>query len=428
MKFLSGIRWGSDRKALEMIYKTIIRSKLDYACQFYGSGCQTDLKGLDIIQNQCLRMILGAQKTSPIISLQVEANIPPLQLRRKYLSSKYRLKISNLNQTSRIVKLFQQGNNRNKFLDNTNRFLSEWRINIPPAQFVGSLKKFPPWYPIEHILRIEFGDLNIKTWSNSMTNFYFKYLVSNCYPNFLQFFTDGSKTENSSVAAFVIPSLSKEEACKLPPNASVFSTELIAILKALLFLKSLQPSRSSVIFTDSYSSISLLREKNIRDPIAKKIINLILELNVSKNVFLQWIPGHQGIPGNEAADRAAKRPTHLTILEENICMKDRLKELVGKFNMIWGIQWERQIEQYNKGRALRNIRTTVGNYPWAYHKIRAVETSLTRLRLGHSCLKQHLFRFRLSPDPYCNCGEAETVEHFLLHCPAYFVIEMNKPD
>ena len=170
-----------------MIYKTIIRSKLDYACQFYGSGCQTDLKGLDIIQNQCLR-ILGAQKTSPIISLQVEANIPPLQLRRKYLSSKYRLKISNLNQTSRIVKLFQQGNNRNKFLDNTNRFLSEWRINIPPAQFVGSLKKFPPWYPIEHILRIEFGDLNIKTWSNSMTNSYFKIPGEQLLPKLLASF------------------------------------------------------------------------------------------------------------------------------------------------------------------------------------------------------------------------------------------------
>ena len=53
---------------------------------------------------------------------------------------------------------------------------------------------------------------------------------------------------------------------------------------------------------------------------------------------------------------------------------------------------------------------------------------LTRLRLNLSHLKEHKFRhnFRDTVNPLCSCGsEAETVSHFLLHCPHYTNIRLT---
>ncbi len=47
----------------------------------------------------------------------------------------------------------------------------------------------------------------------------------------------------------------------------------------------------------------------------------------------------------------------------------------------------------------------------------------TRLRLGLSHLRAHLFRNNLIPDPMCQfCNlEVETISHYLLRCPTYTV-------
>ena len=49
---------------------------------------------LDPIQNHALRLCLGAFRTSPAASLYVEANEPPLALRRRKLSLQFCLKLS----------------------------------------------------------------------------------------------------------------------------------------------------------------------------------------------------------------------------------------------------------------------------------------------------------------------------------------------
>ena len=46
---------------------------------------------------------------------------------------------------------------------------------------------------------------------------------------------------------------------------------------------------------------------------------------------------------------------------------------------------------------------------------------MARLRLGHSCLNSHLYKINVSNTPDCNyCGQIETIEHFLFHCPRYY--------
>ena len=82
-KIFCSPEWGGDTEILLQLYSSLIRSRLDYACQVYGSAKPSYLKMLDPIQNQGLRLAMGAYRTSPETSLQVEANMPPLDLRRK---------------------------------------------------------------------------------------------------------------------------------------------------------------------------------------------------------------------------------------------------------------------------------------------------------------------------------------------------------
>ena len=97
--------WGADKKILLNLYRTIVRSKLDYGCIVYGSARPSYLKTLDTIHHQGIRLALGAFRTSPAESLLVEANEPSLKDRREKLSLQFgiKLKSNRLNPTYNTV-------------------------------------------------------------------------------------------------------------------------------------------------------------------------------------------------------------------------------------------------------------------------------------------------------------------------------------
>ena len=90
---LAHSNWGSDTKTLLKLFRSLVRSKLDYGSIVYRSADHKLLEKLNVIHRHGLRLCLGAFKSSPIESLYVEANEPPLELRRQELSMRYSLKI-----------------------------------------------------------------------------------------------------------------------------------------------------------------------------------------------------------------------------------------------------------------------------------------------------------------------------------------------
>ena len=56
---VANLKWGGDRDTLLMLYQAIVRSKLNYGCNVYGSALNTDIRQLDSIQNSRLRLALG---------------------------------------------------------------------------------------------------------------------------------------------------------------------------------------------------------------------------------------------------------------------------------------------------------------------------------------------------------------------------------
>ena len=93
LRVVSHTDWGADTETLLRLYRSHVRSKLDYGCVVYGSARASYLESLDRVQNQALRICLGAFRTSPISSLHVEANEMPLSLRREKLALQYILKL-----------------------------------------------------------------------------------------------------------------------------------------------------------------------------------------------------------------------------------------------------------------------------------------------------------------------------------------------
>ena len=85
--------WAADSTSLLRLYHSLVRSKLDYGCVVYGSARDSYLETLVRVQNAALRLCLGAFRTSPISSLHVEANEPPLSPRRQKLALQYVLKL-----------------------------------------------------------------------------------------------------------------------------------------------------------------------------------------------------------------------------------------------------------------------------------------------------------------------------------------------
>ena len=94
LKVLSNTNWGGDRSVLLNLYRSLIRSKLDYGSVVYGSARKSYLKCLDTIHHPGLRLALGAFRTSPVESLYAESNEPALYIRREKLSLQYTTKLA----------------------------------------------------------------------------------------------------------------------------------------------------------------------------------------------------------------------------------------------------------------------------------------------------------------------------------------------
>ena len=96
LKVIVNPEWGADRKVMLRLYRSLIRSKLDYGCIVYRSARKSYLPMLDPIHNQGLRLCLGAFRTSPVESLYVDAHEPSLGARRAKLYLQYATRIKSL--------------------------------------------------------------------------------------------------------------------------------------------------------------------------------------------------------------------------------------------------------------------------------------------------------------------------------------------
>ena len=84
--------WGADKETLLKLYRTLIRSKIEYGCFIYQPARKSYLKILNPIYHTGLRLVRGAFKTSPVESLYAESYETLPKFRCNNLALKFDIK------------------------------------------------------------------------------------------------------------------------------------------------------------------------------------------------------------------------------------------------------------------------------------------------------------------------------------------------
>ena len=139
---------------------------------------------------------------------------------------------------------------------------------------------------------------------------------------------------------------------------------------------------------------------------------------LGKEMKLFYAPSHRGIKGNEKADKAANEAhqlQYITMLGTTV--KEGKQIIEGKLKETWEETWHQEMRRQNAGTHLAYVRSGVEKWTWSsIPQNRKLETIMARLRIGHCDLRYHMNRFGMVWSPLCECGEMETVEHYLVTC------------
>ena len=430
LRALSGSTWGADKDLMLTLYTAYIRPKITYGISAVASASVSKLDKLETIQNAAIRLAIGARNTSPRAALQAEANLPPLLEHIQEICCNTYFRMSS--QTHPLLEeLSNDTATRDKvwtsvtkppFIKRCKTTLERW--NIPEDTDVRQvlIPSLPPWEKTPIVLRPELSSNIEKGFSIEQIKAAALNTISTRYPLHLKIYTDGSKFAESTSAAMWIPSLGVAESWKLnlAVERSIMGAELFAINQSLHWLLLNQPliqHLGVVILTDSRSGIQALeshRQKSCSFT-TNQMLNLAHILKDSEvNLTIQWIPSHVGLMGNERADELVKSAHDLTLLT-NAPLDPTEMKLKIKSTCRRRCQQRYDIDKLETH--IGGIRSTLEHWPWSSFKSRRVETAMARLRIGHSRLKAHLFRFGLVNDPNCNtCAVPENTKHILEEC------------
>ena len=162
-------------------------------------------------------------------------------------------------------------------------------------------------------------------------------------------YTDGSATEavkDGGSGIFIKYPSGNAKRISIPAGhtCSNYKAEPLAIQKALDSLEDLELNKRNIaLFTDSVSALQGLDSDRDDIPLLK-IKQSLSKLGEERNVVLQWIPAHWGIPGNEEADKLSKigsetnddQPSSLTYAEVKTIVKTK-----------WNNDWKKNHLDYS---------------------------------------------------------------------------------
>jgi ribonuclease HI len=233
---------------------------------------------LQSLQCNYLRAAVGAMKTTPTETLEAALYQAPMDLAAIEAAglTAYRLKCqvewrnTGLGPTKlKFLQKYPYTIKQDKILKKY-QLVKFYKIRIPTSQ---------DWQKPEKII-----DHNVDLW-----------------------FTDGSGIQDCFGAGIYGRSYKYRESIPMGSLSTVFSAEVMTILwcTELLLTKNLTRRRIHIC-SDSRVAIAALAKTTTESSLVWKCMQVLEKLSKSNKVTLMWIPGHQGIQGNEEADTLAK--------------------------------------------------------------------------------------------------------------------------
>ena len=430
MRCVAGSTFGSDKPTLLMLYKSLIRSKLDYGCQALLSTCKSTIHLFDKTQTAALRIALRAHATTSNHALLAEAGELPVSVRWEELALKYWARVlsnpdnpANELMNYRYTRIYNFPSYHAKWdLTDKGPFgyrmykafkMSELKdLSIAPVEACAH----PPWLLYTPTISTEINNKVSKQELPAKVKAVALETIDNKYQGQVKVFTDGSKDPQSGKTAAAFFDTEAQEGCgyRCTDNISIFTAELIAMREAVDQIKHKQ-YKHSVILSDSLSALQALQNKSgSRPDILHEILQETHNLAAQGVVIrFEWVPAHVGIHGNETVDKLAKDALNNDNIECDTGLSSR--EIYPIAHRIIVNSWEENYSQL--GLHINKIKSTAISKPVKYSNNVLEDAVVTRLRLGRTKLRADLGRFLQEGGPNCtHCKIPETIEHYLFNC------------
>ena len=433
LKRLASTQWGADKKTLRQLYLGYVRSTLESNLPLQALSSDTSQATLDKIESQAIHFITGAMRSAPTDACHIDADIIPLSLRREAavieMTERYRRK-ENHNLNHEVVEKWKQNHRiKQKSIMKIDANL-QTRFNLPTNREKEiSFAEIPP--PNTHLDTAEINfDLNSNVTKKTTDPTTLKLAGLDTIQSFpddwTHIYTDRSATNGTKNAGYGVrieypDKTNKELSNPCGVLCSNFEAEAKAIITALketkeTFHTNKEKCSNLVIFTDSLSVLQALENQKISNHTIEKLkidIHSIIT-TFSVKITLQWIPSHCDLPGNEAADRLAKRGANKE--QPNIPISQNTCKQIIKQNL--KTEWLNNWAQSKTGRSVYthlkepNPRDPINTLE------RREQVVIYRLRTQHIQLNAHLNRIKSDHPATCPlCHDPnETVTHFLFEC------------
>ena len=452
MQRLAGTQKGLSFRAMRQLYIACVTTVADYGVPVWYRGPRQGrlLQLYQRLQNQALPKILGAFGKSPIKAMELEAAIPPPEIRFQKACLGYGLRTLYF-QRNHPIRLAYNRAVRDELAD-SNSDLGTITFIKPTTQLYSLLDRLKavvgpnwnierqksvwkaPWTkaPIATINMSEGGKEKAKQEHLDL-------LETLVFKDCSVFYTDGSqgvckgvRTNSCSYCEIEDERPKVVKYWNLGTCIEVADAELIAIYKVLKALqrRSYSSKHEAYIFIDSQAAIQKVSGYS---DIAAKIRVQLQQLRANKiTVTLAWCPSHTGVSGNELADSLAKKGLEAEQIEPTYVslsyLRRKIKEAcLSNWKRLWEQEEEREVVG-SKARGLGNHYRKVvrGNVRFAYKPNvptgpRAAQSAFVQLKLGIGFLKKYQKLIGTTRSNKCPCGQIHTTSHLLQFCKRYNV-------
>lgn len=424
LKVINGTKSGSHPETLLIIYQALITNLMMYGASIYGTTSKTYIELLEITHRKALRIATGCTKTTPVNTLAAIASTEPLVIKREMQTRKEIAQyVANDSPILHQMKLAIKPTDwkTNKFV--TYLQFMYWKYEVEFNNILSNSDKVFDNPDVKIAPKLIDESINKK--NNTTAELKQTTLATiNLYEGFTKIYTDASKNDAGCGIGIFDSFSNRKISCKLKNNVTIMSAELTAIYIACEYIKHYQ-IRKAVICTDSLSSCFYLLnqiEGGRFNEVTRKIC-----YGSYGEIWIQWVPGHIGLSGNEMADKLAKE----SLLEDHtyinkIFFMDAVIGLKNK-KLQYFDEWYQQ-QSTIKGHKFYQFQNRITKYPW-FHKKRIKGRNvkmLNRILSGHDYSGFWLGKLKMEDSCLCDvCGVDNTSSHIILECVKFTHIRVR---
>lgn len=449
LRAISGSTWGASLLVMRKVYQAMVIPQMFWGITAWYSPASRAIPAVELkrvtnefvkIQKRAAILISRAFKSISAAALDIELYLVPIRLQMQQMIEEAAIRIQTGPQWARLAGLQSRRNPQETKRGGLSPLEAlKWRKGSPLAptrkeqeEQWESRKAFviAPWEPrIQGI--IEERESALRTHDKICQG---AEAAPTSAPPPQVIYTDGSGIEGQVGASAVRPGKGQVARRFLgtEAEATVYTAELNGIEMALEMARPELNSAGTMpkieIFADSRAAIQAVR--NPARPSGQYLVESIYDRvrvlrgrAVALSIKVRWIPAHIGVPGNEAADKAAKEaalggggaeagPKMFRLASS--AKRATRKRIMGR----WAKQWERERTASSTRRLVKAPdKKILRLYDGLSKPYTSILIQLRSMRIG---LKHFLYKINASESDRCGCDEgSQTPQHVLLQCPLY---------